>query len=75
MLMEIMDVEYVIQNEIKQKCKQKQIAQTYALALRSSYKTDWAIVNAAIIERWSVSGLERIKKLAWSGRCFESSRH
>jgi len=50
--------------------KQRSIAMTYALALQSREKVDWQIVNMAIIERWSVSGLERIKKLAWSGKCF-----
>ena len=46
------------------------IAMTYALALRSSEETDWKQVNMAIIERWSMSGLHYIKKLAWSGKCF-----
>lgn len=52
--------------------KQKSIAKTYALALRSSERdsVDWLKVNAAIIERWSVSGLDRIKRMAWSGSCF-----
>lgn len=45
--------------------KQKDIAMSYALALQSSEKTDWAKVNQAIVERWSVSGLERIKTQAW----------
>jgi hypothetical protein len=50
--------------------KQTDVALTYAMALRSSDKTDWSKVNQAIIARWSVAGLERIKKLAWksSGR-------
>jgi hypothetical protein len=47
------------------KFNQTDIALTYAMALRSSAKTDWSMVNRAIIERWSFSGLERIKKLAW----------
>lgn len=51
--------------------KQRNIAQTYALALRSSEEPDWLKVNLAIIERWSHSGLERIKKMAWSDKCFE----
>lgn len=67
---EIMAVEMVIENEIKRKCTQRQIAMTYALALRSSYPTDWKKVNDMIIERWSVAGLIRIKELAWSGKCF-----
>ncbi len=69
--MELGCVEMVIENEIRQGCTQKQIAQTYALALRSSWPTDWKRVNAAIIKRWSAAGLEQIKKLAWSGKAFE----
>lgn len=45
--------------------KQKDVAATYALALRCSTPTDWRKVNAAIIERWSRSGLQRIKQAAW----------
>ena len=48
----------------------RDVAQSYALAMRSSEPTDWATVNAAIIERWSPSALEYIKELAWSGKCF-----
>jgi len=51
--------------------KKIHIAQTYALALRSSEGTDWAKVNKAIIERWSRSALEDIKKMAHSGKCFK----
>lgn len=74
MVMELACVEQVILNEIKQGLTQKQIAQSYALGLRSSWPTDWAKVNAAIIERWSVSGLNRIKKMAWSGKCFDKPK-
>ena len=52
---------------------QKPIAKTYALALRSSEDTDWGKVNKAIIKRWSKSGLNRIKELAWSGKAFDTS--
>jgi hypothetical protein len=38
---------------------------TYGLALRSSEPTDWARVNKAILDRWSLSSLERIKAIAW----------
>lgn len=71
---EIACVEQVIENEIKQGLNQKQIAQTYALGLRSSWPTDWAKVNKMIMDRWSAAGLERIKKMAWSGSCFPSNR-
>lgn len=70
MRFEIAEVEFVIENDIKQGLSQKQIAQTYALALRSSYKTDWARVNAAIIAKWGSKALERIKTMAWKGTCF-----
>jgi len=52
---------------------QRDIAQTYALAMASSEcdSIDWAKVNRAIIERWSRSGLVRVKEMAWSGRCWK----
>jgi hypothetical protein len=46
---------------------QRDVASFYGLALRSSWETNWPAVNAAIIERWSQSGLERIKAAAWKG--------
>ncbi len=70
---EIACVESVIENEIKQGCNQRQIAQTYALALNSSWPTDWAKVNALIIAKWP-NGLARIKNMAWSGKRFVGSR-
>ena len=42
------------------------IAVTYSMALCSSEPTDWARVNAAIIERWSPSALTYIKERAWA---------
>jgi hypothetical protein len=65
---EIACVESVIANEIAQGLTQRDVAQTYALGLRSSSPTDWGVVNAAILERWSPSGLGRIKEAAWTGR-------
>ena len=70
---EIACVESMIENEIKQGCNQRQIAQTYALALRSSWPTNWANVNAMILAKWP-KGLERIKQMALSGKCFAKSR-
>jgi len=49
----------------------RDVAKTYALAMRSSEAVDWGRVNAAIVERWSVSGLEWIKRQAHSGKCFK----
>lgn len=73
MRFELADVETVIRDEIKRGCTQREIAQTYALGLRSSWPTDWKKVNAMILERWP-KGLERIKNLAWSGKCFQEKR-
>lgn len=70
---ELACVESVIENELAQGCTQKQIAQTYALGLRSSWPTDWARVNAAILAKWP-KGLKRIKEMAWSGKCFEDKK-
>ena len=55
--------------------KQKDVAQTYAFAIKSSHQTDWRIVNDAIVERWSEAGLRRIKHLAWSGTAFREVSH
>ena len=68
---EIACVEQVIENEIEQGLSRRQIAQTYAIALRSSWPTDWKKVNRMIIDRWSAAGLEWIKKQAHSGKCFD----
>jgi hypothetical protein len=48
-----------------EECKQRHIAETYALAIASSEDVDWKTVNKAIADRWSRSGLERVKKMAW----------
>ena len=44
--------------------KQTDVAMTYAMAIVSSWPTDWAAVNAAITKRWP-KGLDRVKKQAW----------
>lgn len=64
-------VESVIENEIEMGLTQKKIAQSYRLGLESSWPTDWARVNAAILAKWP-KGLNRIKELAHSGKCFSS---
>lgn len=49
--------------------KRKDVAMTYAMAIVSHANKadviDWRKVNAAITDRWSVSGLDYIKNLAW----------
>lgn len=57
-------------HEITSGAPRRAVAQTYRLAMQSSQPTDWPRVNAAILERWSVSGLTWIKQQAWSGKCF-----
>jgi hypothetical protein len=58
--------------------KRRDIAQTYALAIdaerEDGAKVDWHKVNRAIIDRWSPSGLEWIKKQAWTGKCWEGAK-
>ena len=66
MMFELCNCTNVLLNEISNKeLKQKDVALTYMLAIRSSDKTDWKLVNEAIIKRWSVAGLKRIKDMAW----------
>ena len=52
------------------------VAKTYALALRSSEASlvNWGEVNRAVIDRWSASALNWIKKQAHSGRCFAAKK-
>ena len=58
-----------ILNEIAAGATQPMVAKTYSLALRSEAAgqdtPDWTRINRAIITRWSMSGLERVKKMAW----------
>lgn len=56
---------------IEQECarpetKQKDVALTYALAIRDEdvVPLDWKRANAAILRRWP-KGLHRVKKMAW----------
>lgn len=58
----------VILNEIARGVTQKDIALTYAMAMKSEAqeadKPDWSMINRAILKRWSFSGLERVKERA-----------
>ena len=58
-----------IMSEIEQGFTQKDVAVSYGLALRSAAAgtdtPEWSVINRAILARWSMSGLERIKKRAW----------
>lgn len=48
---------------------QKEVALTYAMALKSQMQRadmpDWPTINKAIIARWNMKALERIKKRAY----------
>jgi len=47
--------------------KIKDVTLTYAMALCSSMAPglDWPRINSAIMNRWSVNALDRIKRDAW----------
>ncbi len=63
---ELRNCQGVLLEEIANKqIKQKDIALTYAMSIVSSESVDFEVVNAAIIDRWSKSGLNRIKNMAW----------
>lgn len=75
MIIEMGNVEKLILGEIANpKMKRLNVSKTYAWCLHSSEKPDFAKINAAILKRWSMSGLEWIKERAWSGKCFEPKR-
>ena len=66
-MIELANCENVLLGEIAMpEMKRKNIAKTYALALRSSEcgLIDWLKVNRAIIDRWSFSALKYIKDMA-----------
>ncbi|HWF25213.1 MAG TPA: hypothetical protein VG275_07190 [Solirubrobacteraceae bacterium] len=41
------------------------VALTYAFALRQASEVDFALVNHAILDRWSMAALRYIKEKAW----------
>lgn len=43
----------------------RDVALTYAFALRDPDRVDWPAVNGAIVNRWSMSALGYIKDVAW----------
>lgn len=66
MEVELCCCEFVLLNEISMKeIKRDSIALTYRMAMDSSEKIDWAKINKAIMNRWSLSGLKYIKNKAW----------
>ncbi len=66
MRVELMNAEQMMLQECGYKrCTRDSVAVTYAFGLVGSEDIDWAKVNCAIMERWSVSALEYIKAKAW----------
>lgn len=64
--MELTLVEETIEHDLAQKhTTQKHIASLYAMAIMSSWPTEWGRVNAAIRKRWP-KGLTRVKEMAWA---------
>lgn len=45
--------------------KRNDVAATYAFAIRQRDEVDFAVVNRAIVDRWSLSALTYIKERAW----------
>lgn len=73
---ELCDCENTLLREIATKeINRKGVAMTYRLAMESDEadRIDWGKVNRAIMHRWSTSGLQWIKKMAHSGKCFQTT--
>lgn len=65
-MLELSDPQGFILGEVADKrMKRKDVALSYALCIKSTQQVDFAAINAAIINRWSVSGLVFIKERAW----------
>ena len=63
---ELMFCEDVILQEIAdKKFDRDNVAITYAFCIDSSEKSDFSKINRAIVDRWSRSALQYIKKEAW----------
>ena len=60
------DPENQILREIEEGHTRRSIALTYAFCIRDHQSVvDWGRINKAIIKRWSKSGLQFIKRMAW----------
>lgn len=56
--------EFILREIADPAMKRKQVAHTYGILLRIGHR-DFAAINAAILVRWSPSGLNWIKTQAW----------
>lgn len=56
--------------ELFAKCRTREDGAKLYAVLLSNYGTnaDWRYINQAVIDRWSVSGLEWVKNRAWQIR-------
>jgi hypothetical protein len=67
MRVEMVDVQGQLMAEIADpRMKRADVALTYAFGLRQHDDVDWPTVNRAIVERWSMAGLDWIKTRAWA---------
>lgn len=63
---QLVDCTETLLSEIKlRESTRKDIAITYAMALLSDEQKKWSVINQAIIDRWSLSGLKFVKRHAW----------
>lgn len=55
---------------------QRDVAQTIAFALEAGQRDelDWPAISDAASRRWSTAGWVRIKRLAWTGKCWPQER-
>lgn len=70
MHVEMVDVQGQLMAEIAdRRMKRNDVALTYAFAIRQDChldsSVDFASVNRAILQRWSIAGLKYIKERAW----------
>ena len=66
MYVEMVDVEGQLLREIADKrMTRDDVKLTYAFAIRQADEVDFAKVNAAILDRWSMAALRYIKDGAW----------
>lgn len=61
-----MNTEALIAEVLNRNNTQMRVAEHYAAALRNYFDMDWKAVNEAILTRWKMSGLVRIKEWAWA---------
>ena len=63
---ELIGAEIVLLEEIADKrLTRDDVAMTYAFGIRGGEQIDWAKVNHAILDRWSMNALKYIKEKAW----------